>query len=105
MESGLTGKQFVPLTPQSNDRFVCSKCGTTLFDAAFQFDAGCGFPSFWQHKDANVKQKLLLTYGRKRIQLLCAACGQHLGHLFENKQTPTGVRYCINGQSITRKEA
>gem|GEM_PF-1918456 len=85
---------------ENKDSYVCSACGTTLFDAATKFDAGCGFPSFWQHHGNNVKHNFLQTYGRSRIQLLCNHCGQHLGHLFNSKVTPTGVRYCINGHAI-----
>jgi peptide-methionine (R)-S-oxide reductase len=80
--------------------YVCSACGHPLFPAAKKFDAGCGFPSFWMHKGDGVKQNPLSTYGRDRIQLLCNSCGQHLGHLFPNKYTPTGVRYCINKEAI-----
>lgn len=104
MESGLRRNETSPEDPQHKERYVCSQCGTTLFDAAAKFEAGCGFPSFWQHSGNNVKQNLLLTYGRRRIQLLCAACGQHLGHLFESKVTPSSVRYCINSRSIVTKK-
>lgn len=84
--------------------YVCAACGTALFEAAQKFEAHCGFPSFWLHIGDNVKFNQLNTYGRERIQLLCNHCGHHLGHLFPNKQTPTGVRYCINKDSISWKE-
>jgi peptide-methionine (R)-S-oxide reductase len=80
--------------------YVCSQCGTPLFEAAKKFDAGCGFPSFWMHLVEQVRLNPLDTYGRKRTQLLCNNCGQHLGHLFEHKQTPTQLRYCINADAI-----
>ncbi|WP_121353827.1 peptide-methionine (R)-S-oxide reductase [Flavisolibacter nicotianae] len=85
--------------------YVCAACGSPLFDADKQFDAGCGFPSFWQALESGVKQNPLHTYGRCRIQLLCRTCGLHLGHLFQHKHTPTGVRYCINGESIRKTGA
>ena len=80
--------------------YHCSKCDNPLFDACKQFDAGCGFPSFWLHKDEQVIAKALSTYGRERIQLLCSKCDQHLGHLFDNPYTPSKVRYCVNANSI-----
>jgi len=83
--------------------FVCSRCGNTLFEANKKFEAGCDFPSFWLHIADNVTLHPLNTYGRHRIQLLCNHCGQHLGHLFDNKFTPTGVRYCINENTIVFK--
>jgi peptide-methionine (R)-S-oxide reductase len=84
--------------------YVCTACGQALFDASKKFDAGCGFPSFWMHKEEAVKLNPLHTYGRSRIQLLCNHCGLHLGHLFPNKQTPTGVRYCINKEALRAVE-
>lgn len=84
--------------------YTCSKCGHELFDADKKFDSGTGFPSFWLHIGKNVRENFLDTYGRERIQLLCNNCGQHLGHLFNNKVTPTRIRYCINQSAIAFKE-
>lgn len=56
------------------------------------------------HEGNNVKFNPLHTYGRERVQLLCNHCGQHLGHLFLNRHTPTGVRYCIGHEAIKRRE-
>lgn len=84
--------------------YVCTCCGSALFESAKKFDSRTGFPSFWMHIGDHVKENFLTTYGRERIQLLCNSCGQHLGHLFENKRTPTQLRYCINAQSIRLKE-
>ncbi len=94
------------LTPAApaQETYACTNCGNELFSAAAKFDSGTGFPSFWQHIDDHVKQQFLDTYGRERIQLLCSSCGQHLGHLFPNKKTPTGVRYCINKEAIAISE-
>ena len=80
--------------------YGCSGCGQLLFAGTAQFDSGTGYPSFWEHLHDHVKQQPLSTYGRSRIQLVCAKCGQHLGHLFPDSRTPTSVRYCINAQSI-----
>jgi peptide-methionine (R)-S-oxide reductase len=84
--------------------YVCVACGQPLFDASGKFEAGCGFPSFWRHKEDGVRLNPLSTYGRSRIQLLCNNCGLHLGHLFSNKHTPSGVRYCISKEAIREME-
>ncbi len=80
--------------------YTCSNCGKALFEADKKFDAGAGFPSFWEHIGNRVQQNFLTTYGRERIQLLCSGCGNHLGHLFDNKKTPTRLRYCIKHEAI-----
>jgi peptide-methionine (R)-S-oxide reductase len=80
--------------------YSCINCGNALFDAQTKFSVGSGFPSFWAQIGQNVKHKLLTTYGRNRIQLLCSQCGQHLGHLFNDARTPTNVRYCINAAAL-----
>ena len=80
--------------------YQCSGCSNLLFEGEKKFDAGAGFPSFWHHIGEGVQQNFLNTYGRERIQLLCSNCGQHLGHLFENKNTPTRLRYCIKHEAI-----
>ena len=91
-------------TQPAGSAYACTNCGHELFDADKKFDSGTGFPSFWLHKDENVKQQFLDTYGRERIQLLCNSCGLHLGHLFPNKKTPTKLRYCINASAIALQE-
>ena len=83
--------------------FHCAGCGSVLFEAHKKFEAHCGFPSFWQHLDGQVQLVPLDTYGRHRTQLRCNNCGLHLGHLFTNKQSPTGKRYCINEKTIVFK--
>lgn len=89
----------------NRERIAALAAGAALFEASRQFDAGCGFPSFWDHTGNSVRLVPLYTYGRTRVQLLCAACGQHLGHLFAHKHTPTKVRYCISQQGICFKTA
>ncbi|SFG68215.1 peptide-methionine (R)-S-oxide reductase [Pontibacter chinhatensis] len=86
---------------QEQDVYTCSGCGQVLFRAKYKFEVGSGFPSFWQQVGENVAHCPLDTYGRQRVQLLCSRCRQHLGHLFDDSRTPTGVRYCINATSIT----
>lgn len=92
----------IDLSLHENDEGVyrCSRCGHALFEARKKFDAGCGFPSFWQHKQDGIRLNALTTYGRNRTQLVCNACGQHIGHLFPNRLTPSGLRYCIAHDAI-----
>ena len=82
--------------------YNCAACNSSLFSAAEEFDAGCGFPSFWNHIADHVRQQTLSTYGRTREQLVCSRCGAHLGHLFAHPHTPTQVRYCISKEAIVK---
>jgi peptide-methionine (R)-S-oxide reductase len=95
-------EKLVDVTQNENleGTYTCTKCGSALFAANARFAAGCGFTSFWKHLEGKVILHELDTYGRRRIQLLCSNCGQHLGHLFQNKHTPSKLRYCINEKAI-----
>jgi len=99
--------QNQPVNPERQQHkpefYTCSTCGHALFEADKKFDVGSGFPSFWQHTGENVRQNPLNTYGRERVQLLCNRCEQHLGHLFEDKRSPTNLRYCINANALRFK--
>ncbi|WP_239022845.1 peptide-methionine (R)-S-oxide reductase [Pontibacter mangrovi] len=86
---------------QESGLYTCSGCAQVLFEAKHKFEVGSGFPSFWAQAADHVQHCPLSSYGRHRVQLLCRQCGQHLGHLFRDTRTPTGVRYCINAKSIT----
>ncbi|MHA6250007.1 peptide-methionine (R)-S-oxide reductase [Pontibacter sp. CAU 1760] len=98
------GHTFRPKhTADSKVYYACAACGHGLFSGAQEFDAGCGFPSFWQHLQGNVRQQVLTTYGRTRTQLLCHHCGAHLGHLFGHPHTPSNLRYCISAAAIVKK--
>jgi len=81
--------------------YVCAGCGTPLFSSAHKFDAGCGWPSFYQPTDESAVDSSTdykLIYPRTEIH--CAKCGGHLGHVFNDGPAPTGLRYCINGVSL-----
>lgn len=86
--------------------FHCRGCDGFLFASDSKFDSHCGWPSFYESKPASIEYIEDRSHGMLRTEVRCAACGSHLGHLFDDApQTPTGMRYCINSVSITFREA
>ena len=82
--------------------YHCVCCNKPLFDSRAKFDSGCGWPSFDRAIEGTVTYTEDNSHGMKRVEVLCRACGSHLGHVFEDApQTPTGDRFCINSVSIT----
>ncbi len=82
--------------------YSCAACGAVLFDAGTKFDSHCGWPSFYDAKPGTVELISDRSHGMTRVEVKCAACGSHLGHVFDDApQTPTGDRYCMNSLALT----
>ncbi len=81
--------------------FICKACRLPLFDESTKFDSGTGWPSFYKPISKNyVKEISDMSFGMARTEVVCARCGGHLGHIFDDGPKPTGLRYCINGVSL-----
>lgn len=97
------GKVYKEFKQQGQGSYHCAGCGALLFSSEQKFDSGCGWPSFYDPAKAqNVTIKRDTTLGMLRIEVICAKCDGHLGHVFEGEgfNTPTDKRYCINGGGL-----
>lgn len=113
--SRLTPEQYAILREKATERafsgpltfnhadgsYHCIGCDALLFASEAKFDSGCGWPSFTLPADsAAVAEHEDLSYGMRRIEVTCARCGGHLGHVFPDGPEPGGLRYCINSVSL-----
>ena len=81
--------------------YVCMGCGAQLFDSGTKFKSNSGWPSFYEPSAiAGVEERMDLSHGMRRMEVVCNACGGHLGHVFEDGPPPTGLRYCINSVAL-----
>lgn len=81
--------------------YTCAGCGEALFSSDSKFDAHCGWPSFDREiEEGKIIERLDRSHGMTRTEILCGNCGGHLGHVFNDGPTGTGLRYCVNSASL-----
>ena len=112
----LTPEQFEVLRQKGTERaftgaycdvkdpgtYRCAGCSEALFNSDSKFESGSGWPSFYEAiEGGRVRTEEDHTLGMKRMEVLCASCGGHLGHVFPDGPAPTGLRYCINSVALS----
>ena len=92
------------LHEEKDGTYTCVVCGNPLFSSSAKFDSGTGWPSFDDALPGAVKEIEDNTLGMKRVEITCAKCNSHLGHVFPDSPTKTGKRYCMNSVCLDLKE-
>jgi methionine-R-sulfoxide reductase len=101
-DRAFTGKYYLH---KEKGMYSCAACGNELFSSDMKFDSECGWPSFDREVAGDkIKKVVDRSHGMVRTEILCARCGSHLGHLFDDGPTLTGQRYCVNSTSIDFKK-
>ena len=102
-EPAFTGKYY---NHKDDGTYTCAGCGAELFQSDTKYDSGSGWPSFYAAVDKEaIKEVSDTSLGMRRIEIKCAKCDSHLGHIFPDGPTPTGMRYCVNSISLEFEKA
>ncbi len=93
------------LKVSADGTFVCAACGNPIFATVDKFESGCGWPSFDKALPDSVRLQPDFSHGMTRTEVVCGRCGSHLGHLFADGPTATGMRFCINSAALNFKKS